>query len=238
MANKKQERIYLEWFLDETGIDCRSIEDAEEPDFYLDLRDKRVAAEITNIHCEPKPSRKGAKSKQREARREQWLRMLSDFYYESNDIPIWVQILLPSAEAYQTVEDDILLESLRKASRELTDWERKEYCVETEPGTAKLFVTRLPSDLKHHSEWSFQNNEFGIVFSITKDHILNAIRKKEPKASKYRISCDEVWLLIVADPSHQSGMLQYSPLDLKLANRGFDAIWFLEYLHKAHQLTG
>jgi hypothetical protein len=238
MANKQQERIYLEWFLNKSGINCRSIEDAERPDFYLDLHNKRVAAEITTIHCEPEPNRKGSKSKQQEARREQWLRALSDSYYESSDIPIWVQILLPSAESYREVEDDVLLGSLREVSVQLAVWEQKRCCVETESGTAKLFVTRLPNDLKSRRGWSFQNNEFGIVLPITEDHILRAVREKQPKSGKYRTNCDEVWLLIVADPSCQSGMLQYDPLDLDLENRGFDAIWLLEHLHRVHQLMG
>lgn len=238
MANKRQERAYLEWFLRESGIDWRSIEDTEEPDFYVVLNDKRIGVEITNVYCETEPGRKGSKAKEQEAHRRQWLGILQRSYYESAGIPIWVQILLPSPESYRWVEDKILLKALSCASKRLAVWEQERCCVETKPGTAKLHVTRLPDGTTTRPEWSFQNNEFGIVSSITEDHIRSAIDKKTPKARKYRENCKEVWLLIVADSSCQSGMLQYTPRDLNLENSGFDAIWFSEHLHTVHRLLG
>jgi len=236
MARKLQEWIYLEWFLKEESIVYQSIEEADPPDFFLTLNDKRIAVEITNLYYESKPSRKGSKRKQQESHRTQWLKELSDSYYCNNRTPILLKILFPESESYRDATSDILT-TLSECNK-LDVWENERYEVESKPGTIKLFAHRLSDEFHQYSRWSCINDHMGFVASITEDHIVNAVNKKKDRIKSYQPSCDEVWLLLVVDPSWKSGLLQYNGLKPSLEKSGFDSVWLLEYLDKAHQLLG
>ena len=150
MASKIQERIYLDWFLKKERIVCQSIEESESPDFFLTLESKRIAVEITNLHREPKPNRKGSKSKQQESQRTQWLKELSDLYYSSNRIPIHLLLKVPESESYRDATADIL--AVLSNCNELGAWESRQYKVKSPAGTFKLFVYRLTGEYYNHSE--------------------------------------------------------------------------------------
>lgn len=193
---------------------------------------------MTNLYYEPKQGRKGSKVKQQESHRAAWLESLTNSYYEVSDAPIWVQMLLPTPYSYQGIAN-VILEKLC-ICKDLDVLERKQLEIESKSGMIKLFISPLPHEdrFMNYSGWSIIGEGFGIVTSVTDEHILNVIDKKISKIESYRCNCDEVWLLIVADGSWQSGMLRYNGLELSLDNKGFNEIWLLEYLDSVHQLKG
>jgi len=147
-------------------------------------------------------------------------------------------MLLPTPYSYQGIAN-VILEKLC-ICKDLDVLERKQLEIESKSGMIKLFISPLPHEdrFMNYSGWSIIGEGFGIVTSVTDEHILNVIDKKISKIESYRCNCDEVWLLIVADGSWQSGMLRYNGLELSLDNKGFNEIWLLEYLDSVHQLKG
>ena len=237
MANKIQERVYLECFLKRADIVCTDIHDVDPPDFYVTYSSKRIAVEVTNIYIEPNPGRKGSKSKRQESLRGQWLRQLSLDYYEECKIPINVKISFPCSEELQTDISCEVLTVLHK-SAELTDWEWKTYKLECDRKIVEIDIHRLSgiADFEGYSRWTCITDRIGEVAPISEDHINNALQKKEKKLETYRSDCDEVWLLLVIDKSWKSGKLLFDDKQLALKNTAFDSVWLLEYPIKTHNL--
>ena len=239
MTNKKlQEQIYLRWFLKEEAIDCNSIEEHDPPDFYIQHDDKRVAIEITNLYLEAKPSRKGSKFKRQESQRNEWLRSLEASYYSRADVPLWVVIQFSTPYSYQDTENVILdkLCSLSEGKLLSSD----QYLIQSKSGPIKLDVTPLPQEerFKNYSGWQISGESFGVVSQTTREHIHNAFDKKKQKIHLYRSSCDEVWLLLVADSRWQSGMLRSFGKEFSLEEGVFASVWLLEYDKKTIKLLG
>lgn len=237
MANKLQERIYVEWFLKEKGFDYQLLEDADPPDFFLTLQKKRIGVEVTNIFNEPNSGRKGSKSKRQESHRIQWLQKLSLDYYQKCEIPIAVKILLPCSEELQIDTSCDVLEALFKNS-ELDDWEHKVHILDCDRRIIEVFVQRLPKKFifKGYSRWTCINDHMGWVAPVSKDHIAHALREKEKKLDTYRLDCDGVWLLAVIDRSWKSGQLNFDGNVLPIQETLFDSVWLLEYPIKIHEL--
>lgn len=236
MSNKLQERIYLEWFLKKKGIESQSVEEADPPDFYLMLQNKRIGVELTNIFNEPNPGRKGSKSKRQESHRIQWLQKLSLDYYRKCEIPISVKIFLPCSEESQKDISGDVLDALLK-SKELYTWESKVQDLDCDRRTIEVWVQRLPSIaiFKNCSEWTCINDHMGESAPVSKAHIIHAL-KKEKKLNTYRLNCDQVWLLVVIDRSWKSGQLYFDGNALQIKETSFDSVWLLEYPIKIHEL--
>lgn len=208
MSSKRQERVCLVWFLENTRITCPRIQDANPPDFILYFDGRKVAAEVTRVFIEPDPGRKGSKCRQQESHRTQWLRSLAESYYQKTDVPIQVQVLLPGSASLDEGSSSEVLSSLLKSS-ELVLWKQQRYELDLAPGTVKLFVLRLPvmARFTHYSRWTCQNDHMRFAPRLSEDHVGNAVRRKEHSLRRYRADYDETWLLVVVDGSWRSGIL-------------------------------
>lgn len=232
------EKIYLDWFFKQKDFEYQVISRPDPPDFIVAFEGKKIAVEITLVNYESIPNRKGSKRRQQESHHAQWLKKLSDAYYDKNNIPIWLKILLPSNfDLHQEAFNDI--QAILNGSDELDVWENKSVELSSSQGTIKLFINRLPEELEKFSQWSYINDHVGFIAKVTKEHIENALRRKKRKLNLYRPNCDEVWLLLVVDQSSRSGFLQYGDdFEFNTGDWGFDSVWLLEYLNKTHQLLG
>lgn len=238
MANKLQERVYLEWFLKENAIEYLCISESEAPDFYMIQDGNRIGIEVTNIFVEPNPGRKGSKSKRQESLRAQWLRQLSSDYYEKCTIPIAVKINLPYSEELRAdMSCEVLTVLLR--SVEIAAWEWKTYELDCDGRGVEMHVQRLPNiaDFDRYSRWTCITDHSGWVAAVSKEHINNALRKKQKKLRRYSMNCDEVWLLLVVDRSWKSGKLDLNGSQFALKNTAFGSVWLLEYPIKTHRLS-
>jgi len=240
MSSKRQERVYLDWFLQNAGITCEHVQEADPPDFVLYFPDKRIAAEVTRVFVEPAPGRRGSKSKQDESHRTQWLRSLAERYYLKIDIPLQVQVLLSGSGASYEASSAEILSLLWNKSSELTVYKQERYELDTAIGTVKLFVLRLPDMdcFTHYSGWTCQNDHMGFAPLLSRDHIENAVRKKECSLTKYRADYDGAWLLLVVDGSWRSGILHVPTTVSQIKDCTFDAVWLVKHLEKVINLFG
>jgi len=78
----------------------------------------------------------------------------------------------------------------------------------------------------------------GWAVPLSFDHVGNAVRRKEDSLRKYRADCDEAWLLLVADGSRRSGMLDVPDATAWLKESEFDSVWLVEYLERVQKLIG
>lgn len=239
MASKRQERVYVDWFLEKTGTPYHDIQETEAPDFLLSIDGRRIALEVTRVFIEPNPGRKGSTSKRDESHREQWLQALAERYYDRGGVPIWVQVLLPGLVTLDEDSSAEILASLLK-SNELAESEQGRYELDLTPGMVKLFVRRLPLGdwSSRYSRWACQNDRMGWAVPLTSDHLESVVRKKEDSLRKYRVDYDEAWLLIVVDGSRRSGILDVPSMTPRLGASEFDSVWLVEYLNTVQKLFG
>lgn len=153
-------------------------------------------------------------------------------------MPLWVTILFPTPYSYQDTENVILEKLCDLSEHELL--ESDEHQIESKSGIIKLYVTQLPHEerFKNYSGWKIIGEHFGIVDHVTSEHIYNAFNKKKQKIHLYHSSCDEAWLLLVADTRWQSGMLRHFGSEISLEEGVFASVWLLEYDKKVIQLLG
>jgi hypothetical protein len=90
---------------------------------------------------------------------------------------------------------------------------------------AKFWVHALdPVKLPRYSRWQAVENSVGWVLRAPADFVVAAVRRKaEAKLPNYKTAVDRVALLIYADRTKSSGMIQVPP-DARLA----DACGFVE----------
>jgi len=231
--NKILERIYIEWFVKQKKWKDCSIIDFEKPDFILDLNGKKLGFEVTNIFKDE--GKKGSPQKKNEAHNYKWLKDLSTQYYMASNIPIKLQILLNEDGSLPEPSDLIndIVNNLPNNSLGLSEFEtymQKNLKI-------KIFTKRLPEEFSNYNRWSFVNSHIGMPREITKDLLKKKIESKIIKSKKYAKNLDEMNLLIVVDPSYDSGMFYMPEVAFNLPCNNFDGIFLAIHHVEIHKIA-
>jgi hypothetical protein len=223
---KSLERIYAEWFVKHMGWDECEIHDSERPDFIIDLQDKKIGLEITNLYKDE--GKKGSPQKTKESLNIRWLQKLASEYYKQYSIPIRVQVLMSGSQSLPDPSDlvDEIVKVLPNSDLELSELE-----IPILHGIKiKLYVRRLPEKFNQYKRWTFVNNHVGWVREINNESVKSKIENKRTKATYYKKNLNELLLLIIIDSSTESGMLNLPCENFDFSCKEFNSIYLVKHL--------
>ena len=228
MANKLQERIYVEKAKELLGWNC-TINDIPEPiDFELQDRNAVWGIEVRHILKNERES-KGSSDKEAESRTSHGLMRLADDYYKNGGGPIQFKI-----------RGSIRSEPIRKQILDALSSRQHGTALSHEvvqiSSNVTLHITNLPESQKHYRHWQSIDHRVGWVRPVTSAELQHAIDEKAKKLSAYKDKYERIDLLLVADRIFDSGRLSL-PADTQIKNPGFTNIYFLSYPDAIQALT-
>lgn len=193
-------------------------DDREEPDFVVRDGNDVFGLEIT-LAFEYLSSRGQSRLRQREAFNAKRLRGLEGDWSKQSDTILQVQVLgsLDDSNQHEVVE---ILQQRAVADRSITDLPLR---LET-PSGIRVFVR-----VAFHSRWSQLDDGVGWVTQNAVSQAQAAINRKAARLPAYRVAAGtDVRLLIVADHSRASGMLELETVD-ELNLSGFSRAYFMTF---------
>jgi hypothetical protein len=192
--------------------------DREEPDLVVRDGEDVFGLEITLVF-EDLRSKGQSRKRQREAFNAKRLRVLESAWSEQSGVILQVQVLGHLNDENQNEVIETLQESII-SDRSVTDPPLR---LETPSGI------RLFARVAFHSRWSQLDDGVGWVTQNAVEQAQAAINRKVPRLPAYRAAAgSDVRLLIVADHSRASGMLELEEVDaIDLA--GFSKAYFMTF---------
>lgn len=229
MASKISERIFLHSFLKLMPGFVIENESAsqERPDFVLRDAIGRIGMEVTQVFRSSTP--KGSRGRERESRRQKFLRELADAYY-SNGAPVSVKAQLPHGPN----DDPKEIAAGIRAARPSEAWSGTSICSKS---GSKYWITALPGDVGECREWHCIDNHLGWVGEATWDLITSRIQAKATLLEEYKRVISRIALLLVVDRTYQSGMLQMPPMTRPIEPLGFNGIYLFVHPLEAKRLA-
>jgi hypothetical protein len=219
---RRRERFLLDRFLERQGIRSKNIDQPEppNPDFVIDLDGRMVGIELTEIFIRPGKSKKhpqGAEEpllQEIESITDQIVSQAQGIFFKANDTLVsskilFSQIKLDRQEGKQISE--LIANKVRDMASERVD----KWSAATDDGSqllieavSRIFIHRVPE--KRFAHWTVMRP--GIVANLTLKHLQDRIDHKAQKLKDYNKNkeIEEIWLLMVADRTRPSQMLQRS----------------------------
>ena len=228
-AKRREERFFLDQFIAQTGR-WQFVREGNppEPDFFVSDAHGLLGVELTSIQNDAAPGESSAATAQ-ERDRAKFLRRAAEHYYGNGGISIHVQAAkLPPAG----LDFEMLTARLKDARERALLTVDQDHEFEVTPGNdpdelpiAMFRVLALdPVKFPSYAWWQAVENSTGCVLRVPADFVVDAVRRKaEAKLPNYKTAVDRVALLIYADRTKASGMIQVPP-DARLA----DACGFAE----------
>ena len=173
-------------------------------------------------------TRKGSKRKANESSNLRKIQILAENYYEISSIPLKVGIIGEIEDSSQ------LKDVLVKFARGSKDWDREEIAF---GANTEIYVTRLPAEAGRYIRWESVRDKVGWVREVDIEFVRPFVSEKEARITKYMTHVQDVRLLLVADSSYGSGMLEFREDGLKIRSR-FSEIYLFEYPNKVHLIRG
>ena len=232
MANKLQERIYFEWFIEKADLNCRVLEDdRESPDFIVEVDGIRTGIEVTHVFSDSTVDSKESIKKKTESLNSKWLSKLAQKYYETNSVPISLSIALrnPPTDLEELTEP--IIRGLN--SCQLNRWE--EGSLHVADRACELNIVRLDDNFQSYDRWKIINDHVTFAPPISVNQFERALTIKTAKIKNYLQSCDRIWLLTVADTTWNSG--RFDIRSLEEIETKFDELWFAHYPRSVERLT-
>lgn len=198
----------------------------EWPDLLVSEGSKTFGIEVREI-TKDKETKKGSKRRATESRNRQKINDLIKNYYAESKVPIKVNILGPIDEG------DNLLVKLISFAGSSDVW--KSDRIEINP-KLHIHVTRLPDEVGQYTHWDHVGDRVGWVRKIDSEYIMPFVLEKEKRISKYKTHFEDVRLLLVADRTFSSGMLEMQEGDKKIKSL-FSELYLFEYPYKVHTFS-
>lgn len=220
MASKPLERCYVDGFL-MAFPQFDVVEECEAPDFILRDEGGLFGLEVVQIFKDSSPA--GSPAKKIESHRQAALEELAQKYYASGGKPLTVTALMPTPSLGDL---DRLARRLRQ-KRSCRPWTQTQLPIGRE-GT-RLYLTALPDEAGSYRLWRCASSAAGWVRPLCEASVASAIDAKARKLTSYRRAASRVALLLVADSTRGSGMVDWFHRDVAAAARGFDAVYFYRY---------
>lgn len=233
---KATERFYLDKFKELSGRQFEVVEHREEPDFLLKLPDDSVIGlEVRMLFKDE--ANKGSPKKREEQLRKRFLHRVAKEYYGQGGLPAHVQAILPYPD--QLTEDWIekLAKRLRMA-RPKGDSTRKYRKIDLGKNhIATFYVWALTDALGNYNKWVCVDNFSGFVRNITEGFLFERIAEKCDRLPDYRKAVEQTILLLVAERTQGSGMIDYAPAAGLLPSLGFAEVHLLIHPLSAYRIA-
>lgn len=219
MPSKAEERMYVDAFLQATrGVVVD--EEGESPDFVLRDSLGRLGLEVANVF--PDEGENGSRAKSDEVKRVRLLAAAAKHYYAQSNRPLAVTALFAEGGLPTPVSIAEGLLSVASAE-ELTPLH---LCLFDR---TRLTVTPLPAGYGEYSRWKCVNNSSGRVGALRPSDLEDRIADKATKLDAYRKRVDRVALLLVANRTQSSGLVEWVDDGESIALQGFEAIFLFIY---------
>jgi hypothetical protein len=228
-AKKREERFFLDQFIVQTGR-WQVVREGKppEPDFFVSDARGLLGVELTSVQKDAAPGESSAATA-RERNRAKFLRRAAEHYYTHGGTSIHVQAAkLPPAGLDLEDLTRRLKESRECALATVDQVHEFEITANNDPDQLPIAEFRVraldPVQFPRYDRWQAVENSVGWVRQAPADFLVAAVRRKaEAKLPNYKTAVDRVALLIYADRTKSSGMIQLPP-DARLA----DACGFVE----------
>lgn len=200
--------------------------ESEWPDLLINDGTEQFGLEIREITKDPE-TKKGSKRKANESRNLKKIQALAEGYYEISSVPLKVGILGEFDDGAR------IKDALVKFANVSVDWANERIDLGHD---LKIYVTRLPKEAGIYSRWGNVGDRSGWVRKVDSEFIRPFVSEKESRINKYKTHVKDVRLLLVADRTYSSGMLEFQEGSLKI-EAAFNEIYVLEYPDKVHLLS-
>jgi hypothetical protein len=230
MSSKQLERIYVGGFLRSfPEFQVVGDDDRESPDFILRDQIGPIGLEVVRIFRDPSP--RGSSAKRTESCRQRVLDDLAEHYYAAGGRPLMVTALMPGTALGDL---DELASRLRRRRPAIVG---KQIRISVGRVDAALYLMALPPEAGAYRRWQCASNQIGWVRRACEPLIRSAIAAKARKLAAYRTATGRVALLVVADATRRSGMIDWPPSSCRFAREGFDAVYFYRHPEAAKLLA-
>ncbi len=221
---RRRERFLLDRFLEQQGIKPKSIDQLRppSPDFLIDLGGRKVGIELTEIFIRPDKSKKYPRAAEKpllqevESITDLIVSQAREIYFEANN-PLVLSTIAFSQVTRDKQKRKQIAESIADKIRDMISGNSTEV-VDWKPGTldngahllseavAFVHTRRVPE--KRFARWTVARA--GLVANLTPNHLQDRINLKAQQLKSYGKNKDieETWLLMVADRTRPSQMLQ------------------------------
>lgn len=225
-VQKEREINYAIQLADAMGenwnVECPPNE-AEWPDLLINDGVRQFGLEVREITKDIE-TRKGSRHKASEGRNLQKVRALVENYYEISSVPLKVEILGKFGDG------ELIKDALIRFANVSRDWDSERIDLDCD---LKVYVTRLPKDAGRYTRWKNVSDRVGWVRKVDLDFVWNFVSEKEARIRKYKTHIKDVRLLLVADRTYSSGMLEFVGGSLNIETE-FNEIYVLECPNKVH----
>ncbi|MGA2808863.1 MAG: hypothetical protein ABSE87_12065 [Terracidiphilus sp.] len=213
---KQRERFLLDRFLEHQGITPTRIVPGESPDFLIDLEGRTVGIELTELfirsnksEANPKPAEESL-LKRIESNADRIMSRAREIYFLAGNPPVLSKIVISDRITLDKKKGDQIAEliayqiqSMSLENSQAVKWRSCEEENEKHPLLDLVYfihTERVPE--LRFAHWTVV--KAGLVAPLTPEYLQAEIDKKAKKIDTYRKKAEEIWLLIVADPTQLS----------------------------------
>jgi hypothetical protein len=218
VVSKVLERIHAESAGRLLGEDWQLVEIAEPPDFEVRTPRATFGLEVRQVFADQELA-SGSPAKREESLNARAVRSLADGYYSGGGKPVSARFLGP---VHGSNRDCVVATMLARQPTYPNG--RDVFNV----GELKIYLTALPPAVGHYRRWLCVNDRVGWLRDATSIELQCAVDRKASNLQLYLQKFEEVVLLLVADTTFNSGLLQAHE-DLSVKSPGYSAIYFLSH---------
>lgn len=231
MAQKNEERHFLECFLREAQIEPMNISDHERPDFILSFWDGEVGVEVTKLHKRTHPRQ--IPERVRESIADRIVQKAHQFYKLKESVLTRASILFnPGHDLRELNRDEVaneiadLIASFNLRNGQRVQW-RPDYKMKHRCSSVSYIeASEVPNP--RHAYWD--SPKAGWPASLSREDLNERIVAKSSLLTDYRDAVSRIWLLIVADRRKPSQMFEYEgTFDPSTLEHPFDRAYYYSF---------
>ena len=213
---KQRERFLLDQFLKHQKITPKRIVPGESPDFLIDLEGRAVGIEMTELfirrnrsEAHPEPLKESL-LKKIESNADRIISKAREIYFSAGNPPVLSTIVISDRITLDKKKGDQIAEliayqiqSMSLENSQAAKWRSCEEENEKHPLLDLVYfihTERVPE--LRFAHWTVV--KAGLVATLTSECLQAEIDKKANKINTYRKKAEEIWLLMVADPTRLS----------------------------------
>lgn len=242
---KQRERFLLDRFLEYQGIIPTRIVPGESPDFLIDIEERKVGIEVTELFI------RGNRSKTHHQPEKVPLLQAAEsitnlivskaekIYFEAGNPPVLSTIWFSDRITLEKKKGDQIarliadqIQSMRLQNSQNGDWRSSEEENNEHPLLGSVMsIHAFGVHERRFARWTAARP--GLVATLTPEYLQAEIDKKAKKIDSYRKNTEEIWLLIVADRTRPSQMFSVaSDFPPDSVSSTFTKTFYFDYVHK------
>ena len=237
-GRKSRERYLLDRFISVAKLEARIIEERESPDFVIQTGETRIGVEVTELFISHE--KHGSTLQAQEAMTSQVAAKAQQLYQAENGPPAHVTICFSPQKNLRGLNRDVTAKMLCDfvLGLNLSVWQRHDWHAEEASGflpDAISFVHALGVPSFEIAHWGVARA--GWVAPLSPAPLQERIDAKANRLSEYQRAIAENWLLIVADATRPSSLIEVAAnFETQATLSPFDRTFFYSHPDKYIEL--